>query len=117
MSYYMNQVYSAFVIKKLANDWEHLAWTNNNIILNSSSIEDALDACGWTVEIDNNGNIDDIYFTREKLGDEDIIFDCIAPAVESGSFIEMCGEEGDRWRWVFINGRCKVVNANIIWDA
>ena len=38
------------------------------------------------------------------------MFNCIATFVEDGSYIEMVGEDGDLWRWVFTN------NNNCEWE-
>jgi hypothetical protein len=40
----------------------------------------------------------------------------IAPYVEENSYIEMVGEDGDRWRWVFKNGKCEEKYPEVIWN-
>ena len=60
----------------------------------------------YPVEEDDAGNIVAITFEAEKLGDEDRFFDAIAPFVRAGSYIEMLGEDGTRWRWVFDGRTC-----------
>jgi len=50
--------------------------------------------------------ITDILFEGEKIGNESSFFKAIAPFVKEGSFIEMVGEDGEKWRWVFENGQC-----------
>jgi hypothetical protein len=70
----------------------------------------------WRKQIKKKGkNIIYIHFTLEKLGDDHEILDAIAPAVENASCIEMSGEEGDLWRWVFKDGRCQEIFPKIIW--
>ena len=72
---------------------------------------------GYIPKLDNDGNIVEIDFEGERLGhDEDVMFNAIAPYVEDGSFIEMVGEDGDRWRWVFKNGECKEIKAKMTWN-
>lgn len=60
----------------------------------------------WQIENDLHGNVVKIKFTGEKAGDEDILFKAIAPFVQAGSFIEMFGEDGVRWRYEFDGMQC-----------
>lgn len=54
------------------------------------------------------------YFSGEKLGDDYEIFSLIAPYINDG-YIEMCGEDGLRWRWIFKNGICEEKYPEIEW--
>ncbi len=69
----------------------------------------------YQFELDGEGNIVDVGFLGEKLEDDFMWFQSIAPYVRDGSCIEMTGEEGERWRWVFENGKCEEVHAHITW--
>jgi len=55
-------------------------------------------------------------FEREKIGQEDLLFDAIAPWVREGSYIEMSGEDDAMWRWVFRGGGCHEVTPTITWE-
>lgn len=66
-------------------------------------------------ELDHDGNITELEFIGEKLGDDFKIFQSIAPYVQDGSYIWMIGEDGDQWRWVFQAGVCKEVKAVVEW--
>jgi len=71
---------------------------------------------GYLAELDDEGEIIELYFNGDKLAcDEDIMFQAIAPYVEDGSFIEMVGEDGDCWRWIFKDAKCKEVRAEVTW--
>lgn len=76
-----------------------------------------LRAWRWSPELDENMNVVDLGFTGEKLGDEEILFDAIAPYVKKGSFIEMSGEEGERWRWVFDGKTHQESHPTITWGG
>jgi hypothetical protein len=65
---------------------------------------------------DDDHNIIDLEFTGEKLGDDTKLFNCIAQFVEDDSYIEMVGEDGDVWRWVFKNGNCEKVYSIVSLD-
>lgn len=40
-----------------------------------------------------------------KIGDEEIFFSAIAPAIADGSLIDIQGEDNARWRWYWEDGR------------
>lgn len=58
----------------------------------------------WTPSFNEEGDLDDLQFRGEKLGDEEILFKQIAPFVEHGCDIEMTGDNDARWVWAFENG-------------
>lgn len=70
----------------------------------------------YSVDNENNQCISGIKFTGEKAGDDDLIWDTIAPFVTSGSFLEFLGEDGDRWRVIFTNGTWKELQAKVVWE-
>lgn len=67
----------------------------------------------YELKFDADGNIVDISFYGEKLGDDLKVFQKIAPYVRAGSFLEMEGEDNEIWRWVFQNGKCREVKAKV----
>jgi hypothetical protein len=82
-----------------------------------TEIDAILDACRWgEVHFASNGDIDDIRFQGEKLGDEKELFFFLAPFVEHGSYIEMVGEDDTRWRWVFWRGELREEYPRMVWD-
>ena len=93
----------------------HFSWVDNNYV-NAETLEDALRAWRWIVEPDGNGDINYIYFNGEKLGDDEVLFNALAPFIDDDCFIEMSGEDGALWRWCFENGECKERFANISWE-
>lgn len=60
----------------------------------------------FKAETDANGNIVDIYSEDRKYNFEDVIAEN-KDLFEPGSFFEMCGEEGNYWRWY--------INPNVDW--
>ena len=61
---------------------------------------------GWTIEQNENGDYDAIYFTHEKHDINKVELEAIAPYVEDGSYIKMQGENEDIWYWTFEDGKC-----------
>ena len=56
-----------------------------------------------------------ISFTGESFANDIELFSVIAPYVEKDSFIEMCGAEGEIWRWVFDGLTCEEKKAKMNW--
>lgn len=141
MGYYMNQVRNKFKIKKenfdaalealksvfveenmTCHDWygnkshPHFSWVSTEDVLKSTTLKDALNRIRWKPYHNNNGDINAIVFQGEKIGDEDVFFNAIAPYVVDESYIEMMGEDDYQWRWVFHDGICEEKTPKIIWD-
>lgn len=118
MGYYVNSMESSFMLKKenvdkawdalkkLFDEIPRIGWASQKVINESTSFEEAMEECGWTIEQNENGDYDSIYFSDEKYGDNEIELEAIAPYIENGSYIQMRGEEGDIWRWIFKDGKC-----------
>jgi hypothetical protein len=127
MGYYMNQVEARFfiankdknkalkAIKKLKRASGDYCWVDRQYT-KAKTLGQALQHWRWATEEDVYGNIHDISFTGEKMGDELILFQTIAPFVREDSYIEMHGEESAMWRWVFRNGKVTEKSPSVIWD-
>lgn len=129
MGYNMHQVSSNFTIKAgnrtkawnavniLAYLPKHIAWVNKWSLRNAGILPRATAEFGWHCQEDmESGDIVGIQFTSEKAGDEDLLFSVLAPYVESGSYIEMLGEDGEMWKWVFTGGTVKRQTAKVVWE-
>lgn len=90
-------------------------WLSGSEFAKAESLKEVFEVWGWSGEFDDDGNIVDISFDSEKLGDEIVMWVTIAPFVEAGSFIEMSGEDGNLWRWVFDGKECKEVYPTVTW--
>ena len=92
------------------------AWVDTQDLEDAKSVEDLIIAFGWHYELAENGDIDRLYFSMDKIGQEILLFQALAPFAEEGSYIQMSGEDGTIWRWVFRNKECKEVTATISFD-
>ena len=110
-----NQDKALNALKNLVNR-EELCCITKTIVLQSTTLKEALYECRYDCHLDDDGNIDKISFIGEKMGSDDYVFNTIAPFVEDNSFIEMQGEEGELWRWIFKHGRMTEKYATINWD-
>ena len=92
--------------ENLASANQDLAFVKNGSVVNASNIYDALSELRWSPHLDDEGNIEGLEFTGEKLGDEQLLFDAIAAFVEDNSYIVVAGDGGKVWRWRFEGGKC-----------
>lgn len=80
------------------------SWVRNPASTGFDTLAEALRSWRWhtTEEVDGSVTID--RFTGEKLGDDEILFEAIAPYVRGNGSIEMRGEDGAVWRYLFRAG-------------
>ena len=77
------------------------SWVDMKELADAKTLPEALMAWRWDCSINDAGDLVEINFDGEKLGDDPILLEAIAPFVEAGSYIEMEGEEGCHWKWCF----------------
>jgi hypothetical protein len=83
----------------------HFSWVTTESVLNSKTLGEALLAIRYKPLYDESGNIINVAFTGENDGDEEIFFSSIAKYVEPKSYIEFVGEDGNKWIWLFNDGK------------
>ena len=128
MGYYMQQRDSRFriahekfpaalaAVQALGQGHMNFRWVDPHFV-HASTVAEMLEAWNWEGEFDPiTGDLTNIYFAGEKLGDEETLFQALAPFVDKGSFIEMQGEDGELWRWVFDGQQMIEQTARITWD-
>ena len=128
MGYYMNSMNCSFALKKenvkaawesiknLLQEKKEIGWTSWESIKNCCSFEEVMAECGWEVYINEKGDYDAIIFINEKASNDIVILNAIAPYVEPNSYIQMQGEDGEIWRWVFEDGQVKEIYPTILWN-
>ena len=95
----------------------HFAFVDTPTLFSARTVEEQLKEWRWDPEFDNQGNIVELNFSCERLGDDKLLFDTLAPFVEAGSFINMTGEEGDVWRWYFTGAECLEQDGTVQYPA
>lgn len=78
--------------------------------------DDVMSEFYYSPEYDENGDICGLRFDGEKLQNDDILWSALAPYMEDGDFIEMEGDDFNRWRWSFRNGTCHEIKPTLIWE-
>lgn len=119
MGYVMYTRGSSFSIQ--ANDLEEaLAAIQKANLLDGDlplSFEEAMKRLGWEISFDSYGNVDEVWTSGKKLGDDSALFQAIAPLVLEDSYIEMRGEDDEIWRWYFCNKKCYEQDGTIVWEG
>ena len=103
-------------IKDFAKNASRLSWIDKDYLLDAENIEDVFSEIRYELNKNENGDYEIDYFSGEKLGNDLVIFNSFAQFIENGQYIEMLGEDGERWRWIFINGKCEEIIARVVWD-
>jgi hypothetical protein len=85
--------------------------------LNEGDLLQFLHEWNYEAKIDiTTGDIVDIHTQAEKLGDEEKLWEQIAPWVMDGSYIQCHGEDSSQWRWVWREGAYYFVEATLHFD-
>lgn len=93
------------------------SWVDTEKLQEASTLVQALAVWRWGAYQNNNGNIDCIQFTGEKLGDDLVLFEALAQFVRKGSYIEMWGDDGAVWRWYFDGTKCHELEGRVVFDS
>lgn len=94
----------------------YFAWVDTHSFMGATDLGEAFGAWRWGLNEGPDGSWILSEFVGEKLGDDNKLFDAVAPYVTPGSYIEMLGEDGSRWRWVFDGQTCEERSAKVIWE-
>lgn len=81
----------------------HFSWVDEKFY-QLNSLDQILNEWRWKPLYDENGNIQQLEFNGEKLGDDEILFKTLAPFIEPDSFINFRGEDNEHWQYAF-NGK------------
>lgn len=107
-------------IKKLADvvkeKGSKFDWVKTQDFINAENLTDAMRAWRWEVEENDKGDIHYIGFKGQNLGDDEVLFNAIAPYVIRGSFIEMTGDDNAIWRWKFKDNKVEQLDAKITFE-
>ena len=91
------------------------SWVNLREVRACATFAGALSVWRWDANPREEDTVELKSFEGEDSGSDFEMFKAIAPFVKSGSYIEMLGEDGERWRWVFDGTTCKEVYSTLVW--
>lgn len=99
--------YQEDAIEDLRRHYRRLGIGNLNDIFQKFDWEVKKEGKTWT----------NLKFLGDTLNDDHTkLFQIVAPYVPEGCFIEMMGDNGVLWRWVFDGKTCKEVQPEIRWE-
>lgn len=94
-----------------------LRWIDESEVFEATNIVEIFSAFRLELALDSAETkyiID--YMSGEKLGGYELDFyNCIAEFINDG-YIEYLGEDGEKWRYVFKNGKCEEKYPTEIWE-
>ena len=81
-----------------------------------TTVRDVFKALGFDVSDADNGGFY-LQGYNNKTGQENLFLAVVAPFVEDGSYTEWLGEDGERYRFVVVNGRLHTQSAFVTWGT
>jgi hypothetical protein len=94
----------------------YFAWMDADFHLNLKSVAEILENLGFDVTTGDDESIIDLSYNN-KSGDEEIFLAALAPYVKDSSYIVFCGEDYERCRYSFKNGKMFLHNAKVVYSA
>jgi hypothetical protein len=98
---------------RLTERW--FSWVTTEQVIHAKTLAEALWAWRWEAVVDEDG-VSAIYFNGEKWGDDDKLFQALAPFVKCGSYISFRGEDGCMWQFYFEGGKMKEKQGRVIFE-
>jgi len=82
----------------------------------AGTLEELLFCWRWQADVDpESGDVVDLHFCGENVGEDEVMFGALAPFVRAGSYLEM-DAEGDRWLWSFDGAALETKRATISYE-
>lgn len=86
----------------VSNKW--FSWMAYDYDVSCDSLESILEQLGFRVSKDASGNIANLDYPENKMGQEYLFLATLAPFVADGGFIKWVGEDGNTWGYYFEDG-------------
>lgn len=71
---------------------------------------------GFSLKPNENGGIQGIEWEWEKSHNENEVMMLLGPFVDAGCYVEMGGEDGAAWRYIFDGKTCVEKEAKLVWE-
>ena len=90
------------------------SWMDADYPSKCKTAQSILEELGFNVTVDDEGNITGLYYSN-KIGDESYFLAVIVPCVKNDSYIIWRGEDGEMWKYVYINKKMYLFSSEINW--
>ena len=94
----------------------HFSWMPEDLSTIPTCAE-MLKELGFELSVDGTDGVIVATGYDNKVGDEEVFIAAIAPWIESESYFDWRGEDGDQWRWAFDSGEMYVQRGHIVWGT
>ena len=91
------------------------SWMEPNYPETLKTFPEILTALGFDVSYDEVGNIDGLSYNN-KIGNEDLFLQAIAPFVRNGSYINWMGEDHTMWQNSFDGEKMTTKTGRVVFD-
>jgi len=81
----------------------------------AKAVKEELEKEKMSVKFDEDKNIVDISINDDRLYNKKDLLDNVSSFVKNNSYLEIIGEDGRQWRWIFQDGQCHEVFPVLIW--
>ena len=84
--------------------YRYFSWVSTNTVkdcLKNNDLVGALREWRYIFNESDSGDLCFEYFDGEKLGDDEVLWEALAPAIDKGGELEYRGEDDARWRYLF----------------
>jgi len=102
-------------LKEYCKDKTHGDWYYPEEILQAKTLEEALEEMRWEPTV-SGGDITNLVFTGERLGEEEFIFQVLGPFVEIECYIKILGECGYNWMYYFDGNRMSEKEGKVTYE-
>jgi hypothetical protein len=113
----VNGLFTPEALKALKENapFGHYSWVDD---LPEGGFQHLFDAfAAWRYEAYNrDGDVCLRCFTGEKWGNDEVLFNAIAPFVQEGGEIRCIGEGNYQWKYVFKGGKCRELEGKVVYE-
>lgn len=92
------------------------AWVNNPPKGGFPFLVDAFEEWRYDAHENKNGDVQIDYFAAEKWGNDEILYETIAPFLSKNAKIYCTGSNNEHWKYTFKNGKMKSSSGRIVYD-
>lgn len=97
-------------------EYHWYSWTNTETCRNATDIYEIIEEFVNEVMVDDTNPLSFSIYFDSKTGQEDILFETLAPFLENGSYANWQGENGEHYRWEFDGTRMRVLEGRVVYD-
>lgn len=97
------------------NEWQWFSWVGWNYHETCKDLVEVLEEFGLEgIETEEDGSVVGFYYDS-KTGNEDALFEALAPFIDPDGVVAWRGEGDEYWRWVFRNGKLVTQEGEIVY--